>query len=161
MILAGVCMWPTAHTVHIKTQTRTYRTYCSRTDACSWSHTHTHTRIHRKSVSLSSAEVSTQTTQTWVLWRPGPYPPRLAGRRAVEPQSSVRGQSWSQSCITGSWGHVDWQRGNTDRPGSNPHPSGIVGVKDYIQSGSIGHRWMHIDGTAVRMSSCGSVHVAL
>lgn len=59
------------------------------------------------------------------------------------PQSSVRGQSWIPSSIPGSGDSVEWQGGNTSRPGSLA-PSGIVGVKNYIQSGSIGHRCLHI-----------------
>lgn len=81
---------------------------------------------------------------------------RLVGR----PQSSIRGQSSSRSCIPGSWGGADWQGGNTNRPGSNPHPSGIAGVKDYIQSGSIGHQWMHIVDM-VCLSSCAFLSVSL
>lgn len=71
------------------------------------------------------------------------------------PQSSAGGQGSSGSGIPGSWGGVDWQSGNTNRPGSNLHPSGIVGVKDYIQSGSIGHQWTHaVDTVWAHVSLC-------
>lgn len=112
------------------------------------SHTHTHIYIENQSAS----PLPRSPPRPHRPLSSGGLAPGRSDRLVGWPQSSVRGHSWIRSCIPGSWGGVEWQGGNTNRP-ALPHPSGIVGVKNYIQSGSIGHRWLHIVGSCFFLSA--------
>ena len=67
-----------------------------------------------------------QTTRTQILQRPGPEPLRPAAEQRQGSEVEWELCSWQlRRGLTGS-------EGNTNRPGSDLHPSGTVGVKDDI-----------------------------